>query len=81
MLFGKKLEWLPLRARAARFIVSTCLFTLMVCVAKAQTAAPPLSIVDGFAAKDNSTVVDKMVICPLTLLYATTAPKQQRRSI
>jgi len=59
MLFGKKMEWSPLRSGVARLILSTLLCALTVYVAKAQTAAPPVSIVDAFAAKDNSTVVDE----------------------
>ena len=59
MLFGKKLEWLPMETGAARFILSILLLALTVCGAEAQTAAPPITIIDGHAAKDNSTVVDE----------------------
>ena len=79
MLFENKLEWLPMRTGAAQFIISTLLCALMVCSAKAQTAAPPVSIVDGFAAKDNSTVADEDGDLPAYLVLRnnrsqTTAP-------
>ena len=79
MLFGKKLEWFPVCSGVARLILSTLLCALVVCVAKAQTAAPPVSIVDGFAAKDNSTVLDEDGELPAYIILRnnrsqTTAP-------